>query len=48
MWTVKHFKSVEAAREWAESRPVQWYWIYCNNKPASIEYRRLVSLGMPR
>lgn len=48
MWKTKHFKSKAEAMKWIEARSIQWQQIFVNNKPYSIEYRKLVKPRNPR
>ena len=42
MWKVKTFKTKEAMQTFINNGGIQWNEVFINNKPFSIEYRKLV------
>ena len=48
MWKIKHFKSKAEAEKWIEKHDVQWNQIFVENKPFSIEYKKLQQIRPPR
>ena len=48
MWKTKHFQSKAEAMKWINSHNIQWQQIFVENKPFSIEWRKLKPIRNPR